>query len=154
MSVIKAKRQVGKFEVLTKAREMCAYTITMCKTEKHFPKRNRWLLTQPIVNEAIAVFTCIRKANAVKVVEKEDYVYRRGQQVEAFAHAEALLGLIDIAYTELGIESRCIEHWTGLIIEVEEKLKGWRKSDRDRYKSIREGQTAAVMDGSAPAQGD
>lgn len=136
MSVIKAKRQPGKFEVLVNVREMCAYTIQICKNEKNFPKRDRWILTQPIVNEALAVMTCIRRANAVRVVRKEDYIYRRSQQVEAFAHAEALLSLIDIAYTALGIESCRIEHWTGLILEVEDKLKGWRKSDRERYKSL------------------
>ena len=117
MSVIKAKRQPGKFEVLVKVREMCAYTIQICKNEKNFPKRDRWILTQPIVNEALAVMTCIRRANAVRVVRKEDYVYRRSQQVEAFAHAEALLALIDIAYTALGVESCRVEHWTGLILE-------------------------------------
>lgn len=154
MSVIKAKRKPGKFEILPKVREMCAYTITICKNEKNFPKRDRWILTQPIVNEALAVMTCIRRANAVRVVEPEDYTYRRSQQVEAFSHAEALLSLIDIAYTELGIESDRVEYWTGLVLEVEDKLKGWRKSDRERYKSVGEERTVAVMDGSAPAQGD
>lgn len=55
MSVIKAKRQEGKLSVLVKAREMCVYTITICKNEKNFPKRNRWILTQPIVSEALAI---------------------------------------------------------------------------------------------------
>lgn len=136
MSVIKAKRQPGKFEILPMVRNMCAYTITICKNEKNFPKRDRWILTQPIVNEALAVMACIRRANAVRVTLKEDYIYRRSQQVEAFAHAEALLSLIDIAYTELHLESDRVEYWTGLILAVEDKLKGWRKSDRERYKSI------------------
>lgn len=38
MSVIKAKRQPGKFEILPKAREMCAYTITICKKREKLSK--------------------------------------------------------------------------------------------------------------------
>jgi len=94
MSVLKSKRQAGKLEVLTKAREMCVYTVTICKNEKSFPKRNRWLLTQKIVSEAIDVMSCIRRANSVRVESRKDYEYRRAQQIEAHAHAEALLTLI------------------------------------------------------------
>lgn len=146
MSVIKAKRQPGKFEILPMVRNMCAYTITICKNEKNFPKRDRWILTQPIVNETLAVMSCIRRANAVRVTLKEDYIYRRSQQVEAFAHAEALLSLIDIAYTELHLESDRVEYWTGLVLAVEDKLKGWRKSDRERYKSIWDEQSNTTDD--------
>ena len=67
MSVIKAKRQDGQLVVLTKAREMCAYTVTVCKNEKNFPKRDRWIITQPIVTEALSVMSCIRRANSVRV---------------------------------------------------------------------------------------
>ena len=63
MTVIKSKRQPGKFEILSMVREMCVYTITICKNEKNFPKRDRWILTQPIVSEALAAMTCIRRAN-------------------------------------------------------------------------------------------
>lgn len=146
MSVIKAKRQPGKFEVLVKVREMCAYTLQICKNEKNFPKRDRWILTQPIVNEALTVLACIRRANAIRVTRKEDYTYRRSQQIEAFAHAEALLALIDIAYIALSIESSRVEHWTGLVLEVEDKLGGWRKSDRERYKHLLSEEAAPEVD--------
>ena len=63
LSVIKSKRQEGKLQVLTKARELCAYTVMVCKNEKNFPKRDRWILTQPIVGEALAIMSCIRRAN-------------------------------------------------------------------------------------------
>lgn len=94
--MIKAKRQEGQLVVLTKAREMCAYTVTICKNEKNFPKRDRWILTQPIVTEALSVMSCVRRANSVRVETVEDYTYRRSQQVKAFGHAEALLTLMDV----------------------------------------------------------
>lgn len=136
MSVIKAHRNTGKLEVLTKASALCAYTVQICKNEKNFPKRDRWILTQPIVREAVDSFTCMRHANAVKVVTMDDYKYRRAQQVEAYSHLEALLGLIDIAYNVLSLGSDRVEFWTGSILEVEDLLQGWRESDRKRYESI------------------
>ena len=133
MSVIKAKRQDGQLVVLTKAREMCAYTVTICKNEKSFPKRDRWILTQPIVTEALSVMSYIRHANAVRVETQMDYDYRRNQQIQAYAHAEALLTLMDVAYEVLNVESERIQHWTGLVLEVETLIQKWRHSDGVRY---------------------
>ena len=115
---------------------MCAYTIQICKNEKNFPKRDRWILTQPIINEALSIMSCIRRANAVRVEVKEDYMYRRSEQVKAYSHAEAMLTLMDIAYVSLGIESHRIEHWTGLVLEVEKLVQKWRRSDKARYKEF------------------
>lgn len=138
MSVIKSKRQEGRLVVLTKAREMCSYTLTICKNEKHFPKRGRWILTQPIVTEALEIMSCIRRANSVRVESRTDYTYRRNQQVQALAHAEALLTLMDIAYEVLNIDSDRIQHWTGLVLEVETLLQKWRRSDSERYATFKE----------------
>ena len=136
MSVIKAKRSEGKLQVLLQANNLCVYTVQICKNEKYFPKRDRWIMTQHIVHEALDVLCCIKRANAVNVATWEDYKYRRAQQVEAYSHAEALLTLLDVAYITLCIESQRIEFWTGQIISVENLLKKWRESDRKRYKSI------------------
>lgn len=136
LSVPLSKRKQGKLETLTRARELCAYTIQICKNEKNFPKRDRWLLTQPIVTETLSIMSCIRRANSVRVETREDYVYRRGQQIEAFAHAEALLTLIDIAYACLNIETERVEYWTGLVIGVEHLLQKWRRSDKTACKHI------------------
>ena len=136
MSVIKAKRSEGKLQVLIQANNLCVYTAQICKNEKYFPKRDRWIMTQHIVHEALDVLCCIKRANAVNVATWEDYKYRRAQQVEAYSHAEALLILLDVAYITLCIESQRIEFWTSQIISVENLLKKWRESDRKRYKSI------------------
>lgn len=134
MSVIKAKREEGQLVVLTKARVLCSYTVTICKNEKNFPKRDRWILTQPIVTETLSIMSCIRRANSVRIETQADYDYRRNQQVQAYAHAEALLTLMDIAYEALNVESDRIEHWTGLVLEVETLLQKWRRSDGARHK--------------------
>ena len=150
MSVIKAKRQEGQLVVLTKAREMCAYTVTVCKNEKNFPKRDRWIITQPIVTEALSVMSCIRRANSVRVETQDDYTYRRSQQVQAIAHAEAMLTLMDVAYEALSIESDRIQHWTGLVLEVETLVQKWRRSDRTRCAAFSQAEPSLDPADSAP----
>lgn len=133
MSVLKSQRGTGRFEVITKAIALADYTITICKNEKNFPKRDRWIITQKIVNLAIDIVADIRKANDVHVVEPSDYYYRRQLQIQARANCEALLTLIDISYRNLHLESDRVEYWTGLVVHVENLLSKWRESDRKRY---------------------
>ena len=133
MSVVTGKRSQGKLRVLNDASQVVRYTLSTVKNEKVFPKSYRWLLSQKIADEAVDAYACIRRANAVNVKNAKDYEYRRDQQLRAYAHLEALLGLVDVAFNVLNIEARRIEYWTGLILTVENSLKNWGKSDKNRY---------------------
>lgn len=135
MSVPKGDRKESKLQVITALQALNVYTIQICKNEKNFPKRDRWLLTQRIVIEATKAYTHARKANAVKVVTMEDYKLRRKYQVKCRCDLEALLGLIEIAYTALQLEGQRVEFWTRSVMDCEEKLAAWRTSDRRRYKA-------------------
>lgn len=128
MSVVSGKRKEGKLQVLRVARELVVYTLRACKNEKIFPKSYRWMMTQKIVNEAMDLLGCIRRANATMADTEANYQYRHQQQSEAFAHVEALLSFIDVAYEVLGIDSRKVEHWTGMAVETESKLQAWSRS--------------------------
>ena len=138
MSVRVGDRQQGKLQVLNKARVLKRYTLAVLKNDKYFPKSVRWMYAQPIHQELRAACSCIRRANAVRVsdtINKEnEYKYRRMQQVEAYAHLEALLDLIDDVYLARYISRRQAEHWTQLIVETEEYLMAWVRSDAERYK--------------------
>lgn len=99
MSVRSGDRTQGKLEVLNLAMNLCTHTLRLCRTERYFPKSQRWLLTQKIASEAVDALTCIRKANATLVDGTEDhYRLRSGYQAEAHAHLGALYALVDIAY--------------------------------------------------------
>ena len=138
MSVRVGDRQQGKLQVLNKARVLKRYTLAVLKNDKYFPKSVRWMYAQPIHQEMRAACSCIRRANAVRVsdtINKEnEYKYRRMQQVEAYAHLEALLDLIDDVYLARYISGRQAEHWTQLIVETEEYLMARVRSDAERYK--------------------
>lgn len=136
MSVPKTKRGEGQLVVLTKAYELAEYSIKICKNEKHFPKSYRWCLTSKIVDSAVSIYTKIRQSNAIFVQNADDYAVRRRCQVEALALADSLLGLIDLSYRIFGIDSINVEHWSGLVAEVQRLLRKWRKSDEQRYKDL------------------
>ena len=64
---------------------------------------------------------------------EEEYQYRSMQQLEAHAHLEALLSLIDISFALNNIASDRIQFWTKLIVDTDEKLRAWTRSDKERY---------------------
>lgn len=135
MSVRKGDRSKGKLQVLNKARELKSYSLGIIKNEKYFPKSTRWLYASPIVEEVRLACVCIRHANSVYVTNDEEYKYRRMEQVKAHANLDALLDLIDDAYDVGYISGKQVEYWTGLILQTDDLLKAWIKSDKEKYQS-------------------
>ena len=99
MSVPKSKRSHGRLEALTKARAIKNYTLQVCTNEKNFPKRYRWCITNNIVEETTEICRKIVRANAIRVVNIDDYNRRTLFQKEAYELTEVLLEDIDTAYT-------------------------------------------------------
>lgn len=133
MSVVSSKRGVGRLAVFTKANDLAAFTIRICSNEKNFPKHYRWCVTSKIVDAALDIYNYITMANSVYVQSENDIALRHQFQQKAIASSYALLSMIDIAYRTFGIDSTKIDHWTGMILEVQNLLRNWKKSDNDRY---------------------
>jgi hypothetical protein len=135
MAVPEGKRAKSKLEVQTRAKELALYTVTICSNEKTFPKRDRWVLTNRIVSTAIAIMEEVDTANSIFVTDASDYTLRRQSQTLALAYTAKLLGLVELAYLKYHIDSKRIEHWTRLIVNVRDLIKGWRNTDKSRYKN-------------------
>lgn len=104
-----------------------------------FPKRYRWCITAKIVDAAVEISRLINMANSVYVNPesehwKADWELRRGYQVQALAQTYSLLTMMDIAYRTFGIEGSKMDYWTGLVINVQNLLRNWKRSDENRYK--------------------
>lgn len=132
MSVRKGDRQEGKLQVLEKARELKAYSYTLLKSDKYFPKSTRWLYAYPIVECVREASACIRRANSVFVTTEEEARYRRLEQTKAHAHLHALLDLIDDVYSSGNIKGTQADFWTGLVLATDDLLKAWMKADKVR----------------------
>ena len=107
--------------------------------KKEFPKRYRWCITAKIVDAAVEISRLINMANSVYVNPesehwKADWELRRGYQVQALAQTYSLLTMMDIAYRTFGIEGSKMDYWTGLVINVQNLLRNWKRSDENRYK--------------------
>lgn len=61
MAVIAPFREANELDVLTKARQLAEYIFTICKNEKQFPRRDRWMLTADILHEAAHVLAHVRR---------------------------------------------------------------------------------------------
>lgn len=133
MAVIAPFREANELNVLTKARQLAEYIFTICKNEKQFPRRDRWMLTADILHEAAHVLAHVRRANAVRVTTAEGYTQRRSEQVAALSSLDALMGYADLAYTVLHLSGDRAEYWTGLMVEEMALLKGWRDAGYRRY---------------------
>ncbi len=136
MSVVKSKRGEGELVVITKANELATHTIKICSNEKNFPKHYRWCITNKIVDAALDINNYANMGNSVFVQSIGDYELRKQYQTKALAATYSLLSMMDIAYRTFGIESGKIEHWTGLLIEVQNLLRKWKRSDYERYKDF------------------
>ena len=135
MSVAKGDRKEtsSNLETAKMLKGLCVYTIQICKNEKNFPKRDRWILTQPIVRCATTAYAKALEANAITVIRLEDYLMRRKCQMKARNKLKAMLGLIEIACTTLSLEGDRLEYWTEYIRNCLNLLSKWRASDRKRY---------------------
>lgn len=137
MAVPEGKRTQSKLEVQTKARELANYTTTICSNEKIFPKRERWMLTNRIVNTVLTIMEEVDTANDIYVSTKVDFDLRRTSQTIALSYTARLLGLMQLAYEKYNIEDKRIKYWTQLVVDTRELIKKWRQSDSNRYKKYK-----------------
>ena len=135
MSVAKGDRKQGSdnLEVEKLAKGLCVYTIQICKNEKNFPKRDRWILTNEIVSCAVKAYGKIREANSITVTTLDDYMLRRKDQIKARKKLKRMEGLVEIAGDVLSLEEDRIVYWGNFIRQTLDLLAKWRAGDRKRY---------------------
>lgn len=134
MSVPKPRRGESKLEVLVKATALASYTVRICSNEKRFPKRYRWCLTNKIVDAAIDIDRYAVLANSIFLTNDQKlFETRREYQTKALSTTYSLLSLINIAYDTYHIDGKSIDYWVGLVVDVQNLIRKWRKSDEKRF---------------------
>ena len=131
MSVPKNKRSHGELEVLTRARELKTHTLGICTNTNNFPKRYRWCITNDIIKEVCELCRLIVRANSIRIdkINEQDCKRRFLYQKQAYELTEVILEDIDTAYAFFRIPSNSIEYWVSLVMDVQNLLKGWMRSD-------------------------
>lgn len=137
MSVVKSKRLSKKqpLQVITKANNLTTHTIRICSNENNFPKRYRWCITSKIVDAAVEIARNATIANSINAdSDREMYSLRKKYQTVALANTYSLLTLVDIAYNTFSLDGDKVDYWIGLVEEVQNLLRNWKRSDEQRYK--------------------
>ena len=132
MSVVESKREEGELRALTKARELAVYTIRICCNENNFPKRNRWCITNKVVETALLINLYIEKANSVRLknATEVEIETRRKYQTIAIAETYAMTNLISISRDLFGLKGDKVEHWTRLVKSVRTLARAWKNSEK------------------------
>ena len=137
MSVVKNKRTQGDLQVLNLSKNPLSHTMTKCKNETLFPKRQRWLLCNRLINASLEIVTNVREANAILVQTRFDYMLRREHQNKAHAELNSMYNLLEVALDFTPLSPSELEYWCTMVKETDDALKHWMRSDADRYKDIR-----------------
>lgn len=134
MSQPAGKRNKGTLGVITLSGNLCDYTLQITSKEEHFPKRYRWCISNRIVQTAIDIDDRLIHANAVYVREGDGSFERRQRlQLEALELTYVLLRNIDRAYRRFGPGSFNVEHWAGLIDELQKSIRGWYTKEKEKH---------------------
>ena len=134
MSVVSGKREEGDLRVITVSGDLCDYTLQITANDKQFPKRYRWSISNRIVQTTLDIDDHLIHANSIYVRAGDGSLERRrAHQLEAYELTYVLLRNIDRAYRRLGIDASRVEHWVGMIRDLQRLIRGWYGKDKKRY---------------------
>lgn len=119
-------------DVQTKATDLAAYTIDNALKEKIVPKRDRWALGTRLVDTALEMATRIDTANTLRLDNEDEAKQRHMEQRLALASTFRMMTLIHTARRLTHFDEAVHKHWTELVKEEQELLRGWMDSDRRR----------------------
>lgn len=137
MSVRKDERNEGKLALSELAVRHAVYVIQITKNEKIFTPEYNEAVTNDLVRTAKNISRYIWAANNVLVNSKETYSIRRKYQELAATECNVLLADVNIARKLFHISSKRMRYWTGMLVEIRNKTRGWITSDAKRYAQYR-----------------
>lgn len=135
MAVPASDRGESKFELLVKANALAVYTLQITSNAKVFDPVYANALGNKIQAAATDIFINCWTANNIRPMPETNLRERHKLQRLAVLQCNNLLAMIEIAYKLYHLESRRVEHWGALIIEVRNMIRAWSQSDSKRYKN-------------------
>lgn len=136
MSVPFYKRAKRKLDIIDKSEKFTALTISIVSNDKHFPKRFRWCLNDPIIKSCLRVNSYIHGANSIFPKAKSEMRFRNSIQLKAIEEINELLSMISVAKQSFAIDLNSIKTWLSDAIELRTILKGWYESDVKRIDKL------------------
>lgn len=114
-----------------KAKDLHKHTLLLTNNENKFTVNYREL-TASICRHSEEVFIKCYLANEIFAKSKEAVARRVELQTEAIQSCDALLALIDLAYSFFKLRGKAVEYWSSLVIEERELITAWKRSESIR----------------------
>ena len=121
-------------DVIIAAEDLLNHTKDKVKGNKgkmYFSKSDTFTKKLPLLNTARKIYHDVRKANKIKAYSETLYLKRFDLQLEALLAIEDLHSYLIDFDEDKPIDS--IDYWIGLVCTAENLLKGWMKSDAERW---------------------
>ncbi len=136
MSVHSEERNEGKLRVFERAKQFSAYTLQITKNPKTFDPAQADGFTNEIRRLSIQIFSKIWAANNIVVRSARDWHERERLQKSACVDCNTLLPMIELSGPLFHLSTKRVKYWSGMCIEVRNRIRKWHESDKDRYDKV------------------
>lgn len=126
------RKEPTEMNVITKAKDVFKHSRNMIKTDKYFPKKERFMLTKDIYESSREIVTKLIAANDLLLSVDTQREVRLLYQIEAVTACKKLLFLVEQAYEEKYISGSSCAYWSQLLSGVKNMTLAWNKKDRLR----------------------
>lgn len=126
-----------KLELPTLASSHAKYVIQITKNPKVFKPEYGSAVTDGLIKQAMDINRLIWAANNVLVRSPEDYRLRREYQKRTAVTCNTLLADIGVARRLFHLSAKRMRYWTGMVVEIRNRTRGWMQDDASRYTQYR-----------------
>lgn len=126
------RKEPTEMNVITKAKDVFKHSRTMIRTEKHFPKKERFMLVKDIYEYSKEIVVMLLAANDMILAVEGQRELRLRYQLEAVTACKKLMFLVEQAYEENYISGDSCAYWTQMITDVKNMTLAWNRKDRQR----------------------
>ena len=126
------RKEPTEMNVITKAKDVFKHSRIMIRTEKHFPKKERFMLVKDIYEYSKEIVVKLLAANDMILAVDGQRELRLRYQLEAVTACKKLMFLVEQAYEENYISGDSCAYWTQMICDVKNMTLAWNRKDRQR----------------------
>ena len=119
-----------ELQVIIKANELAAHTLTLTSNPNRYPKKYRFSLVDKMQNKCLNIYEALFEANRTDI---RDYKRDRLElQTRAIAYCDELLFYIELSCELNIINKNSMEYWSKMVLDVKRMTIAWRSKDRER----------------------
>jgi hypothetical protein len=126
----------SKFGVTVAAEQLAHYSDQITDNQKNFPPGQGTALVKSLKQWSLEIYMYCYRANYIRVEGRADYMERRRFQDMAIQRCEDMLPVLQLAKRRYHLSTKRMLYWGGMVIDVRDKIRAWKESDRKRYANL------------------